>query len=191
MFLEVNYTVQHNDPDFLPKIQATELPLLIGPGLITASFNVSEADVTDDPEDPNNAGETSAEEQAKDGIMAFNKSLATGLLKALSDEETRPRNLKVLNSTLYTITATSLKQLAETHKGLMVLSSTVEVDDHDVFRKELVETLPLLEKIEQVEVVASPSLQFFMAVSLVVLILPFLSSSLTTELRSKIHVPMR
>lgn len=190
MFLEVNYTVQHNDPDFLPKIQATELPLLIGPGLITASCNVSEADVTDDPEDPNNAGETSAEEQAKDGIMAFNKSLATGLLKALSDEETRPRNLKVLNSTLYTITAASVKQLAETHKGLMVLSSTVEVDDPDVFRKELIETLPLLEKIEQVEVVASPSLQFFMAVSFV-LTLPPLSSSLTIELRFKIRVPTR
>lgn len=165
MFLEVNYTVQHSDPDFLPKIQASELPRLIGPGLITAAFNVAEADVTDDPEDPNNQGETSAEEQAKDGIMAFNKTLAAGLVKALTAEETRPRNLKVLNSTLFTMTPADLKKVAEAHAGLMVLSATLEVDEHEAFRKGLIETLSSVEKVEQVEIAASPSLQFFMAVS--------------------------
>lgn len=165
MFLEVNYTVQHHDSEFLPKIHASELPKMIGPGLITAAFNVSEADVTDDPDDPNNQGDTPAEEAAKDGIMAFNKTLAPALVKALTDEETRPRALKVLNSTLFTMTSAHLKQVAEAHKGLMVMSSTLEVDQHDAFRRELLETLVLMDKMEQVEIVASPSLQFFMAVS--------------------------
>ena len=165
MFLEVNYTVQHSDSDFLPKIQATELPKLIGPGLVTATFNVSEADVTDDPDDPTNLGEKSGEEMAKDGVMAFNKSLAPSLIKALTDEESRPRNLKVLNTTLYTITSAHLGKLSKAHPGLMVLSSTLEIDEHEPFKKDLVKTLSSLEKIEQIEVVASPSLQFFMAVS--------------------------
>lgn len=165
MFLEVNYTVQHTDADFLPKIQASELPKLIGPGLITAAFNVSEADVTDDPEDPNNNGETSAKEHAKDGVMALNKTSAPALVKALTDEQTRPRNLKVLNSTLFTMTMENLKKVSQEHEGLMVLSTTLEVDEHEAFKKDLIETISTLEKLEQVEIVASPSLQFFMAVS--------------------------
>lgn len=165
MFLEVNYTVQHSDPEFLAQIQAAELPKLLGPGLVTASFNISEADVTDDPEDPSNLGDKSGEEMAKDGIMAFNKSLAAGLVKALTDEERRPVNLKVLNSTIYTMTPADLKKVLEVQKGIMVLSATLEVDDHDAFKKDLLKMLPSLPNLEQVEVVASPSLQFFMAVS--------------------------
>ncbi|KAL1301570.1 hypothetical protein AAFC00_005805 [Neodothiora populina] len=164
MFLEINYTVQHSDADFLPKIQATELPKLIGPGLITAAFNVSEADVTDDPDDPNNASDAPEEELAKDGIMAFNKTLASGLVDMLTDEETRPRSLKVLNLTLYTLTPADLKKVAEKHTGLMVLSATIEVDEQDANRRFLVKTLASLNKLEQVEIVASPSLPFFMAV---------------------------
>ncbi|TKA70013.1 hypothetical protein B0A55_07033, partial [Friedmanniomyces simplex] len=37
MFLEVNYSFRHEDEDFMAKIQATELPSLIGPGLISSS----------------------------------------------------------------------------------------------------------------------------------------------------------
>ena len=189
MFLEINYTVQHSDSDFLPKIQASELPSLLGPGLITATFNVSEADVTDDPDDPSNLGETSGEEMAKDGIMAFNKSLAPALVKALTDEATRPRNLKVFNSTLFTLTPKHFDTVAKAHPGLMVLSSTLEVDEHEPFRKELISTLSTLEKLEQVEIVASPSLQFFMAVSHQCFgKLP--SLLLTSHRRSKTHESM-
>ncbi|GAB7353500.1 hypothetical protein MBLNU459_g3947t1 [Dothideomycetes sp. NU459] len=165
MFLEVNYTVQHSDSEFLSQIQASELPKLLGPGLITASFNISEADVTDDPEDPTNLGNTPGEELAKDGVMAFNMTLASALVKALMNEETRPRNLKVLNSTIYTVTLADLRKVLDVHKGLMVLSTTLEVDEHDVFKKELIESLSLLESVETIELVASPSLQFFMAIS--------------------------
>lgn len=165
MFLEVNYTAQHSDTDFLPKIQASELPRLVGPGLITVAFNVSEADITDDPDDPSNVEDDSGDKMAKDGIMSFNKSLATELVKALTEDETRPRNLKVLNSTLFTLTTEHLEKLKDAHKGIMVLSSTVEVDEYENFSKKLLEILAALEKLEQVEIVASPSLRFFMAVS--------------------------
>lgn len=171
MFLEVNYTVQHSDEDFMAKMQAAELPALIGPGLITCAFNISEADVTDDPDDPTNLDKAQdesdgAQAQAqKDGVMAFNKTLAPALIDALTDEDSAPRNLKVLNTTLFTLTPSHLKKVVDKHRGVMVLSATVEVDEHERFKKELVDALSDLKYLEQVEIVANPSLQFFMAVS--------------------------
>jgi hypothetical protein len=164
MFLEINYTVQHSDPEFLSKIQATELSKLIGPGLVTLAFNVSEADVTDDPEDPTNNADKSAEEAAKDGVVALNRTLGSTLVKALTDEATRPRGLRVLNSTLFTLTSNQLRTILEQQKALMVLNATLEVDNHETFKKDLLSILPSLEYLEQVEIVANPSLQFFLAV---------------------------
>lgn len=191
MFLEINYTVQHSDSEFLAQIQAAELPKLLGPGLITASFNISEADVTDDPEDPTNMGEKPGQELAKDGVMAFNKTLASGVVKALTDEENRPVNLKVLNTTIYTLTPVDLRKILEVQKGIMVLSATLEVDEHDAFKKDLLALLPLLANLEQVEIVASPSLQFFMAVSDVSFACYFTSIPKLTGFRSRIRVLRR
>ncbi|KAI4748643.1 hypothetical protein E4T50_01071 [Aureobasidium sp. EXF-12298] len=164
MFLEINYTVQHSDPEFLGKIQATELNALIGPGLVTLAFNVSQADVTDDPEDPTNNGDKNAAEAAKDGVVALNRTLGSTLVKALTDEATRPRGLRVLNSTLFTLTTNQLRTILETQKNLMVLNATLEVDDHQTFKKDLLSTLAPLEYLEQVDIVANPSLQFFLAI---------------------------
>ncbi|THX16562.1 hypothetical protein D6D13_01157 [Aureobasidium pullulans] len=164
MFLEINYTVQHSDPEFLGKIQATELSSLVGPGLVTLAFNVSEADVTDDPEDPTNNTEKSAEEAAKDGVVALNRTLGSTLVKTLTDEATRPRGLRVLNSTLFTLTTTQLQTILEKQKALMVLNATLEVDNHETFKKDILSILPSLEYLEQVEIVANPSLQFFLAI---------------------------
>ncbi|KAG9700253.1 hypothetical protein KCU95_g779, partial [Aureobasidium melanogenum] len=163
MFLELNYTVQHSDPEFLSKIQATELSKLIGPGLVTLAFNVSEADVTDDPEDPTNNADKSAEEAAKDGVVALNRTLGSTLVKALTDEATRPRGLRVLNSTLFTLTPNQLHTILDQQKALMVLNATLEVDNHETFKKDLLSILPSQEYLEQVEIVANPSLQFFLA----------------------------
>ncbi|KAI5203954.1 hypothetical protein E4T39_03882 [Aureobasidium subglaciale] len=163
MFLEINYTVQHSDPEFLGKIQATELASLVGPGLVTLAFNVSDADVTDDPEDPTNNGEKTAEEAAKDGVVALNRTLGSTLVKALTNEATKPRGLRVLNSTLFTLTTTQLHTILEQQKTLMVLNATLEVDNHETFKKDLLSTLPSLEYLEQVEIVANPSLQYFLA----------------------------
>jgi len=173
MFLEVNYTVQHTDSEFLAKVQATELPRLIGPGLISCALNVSEADETDDPEDPTNVVDKVTEIQdgkeeekpEKDGIMAFNKTLAPTLVEALTSEEKRPRGLRVLNSTLYTLTLKDLEKVLKLQTGLMVLIITLEVDDAEVTRKKILELLPLCKDLEQVEIVVNPSLQFFMAIN--------------------------
>jgi hypothetical protein len=164
MFLEINYTVQHSDPEFLGKIQATELNALVGPGLVTLAFNVSQADVTNDPDDPTNNGDKDAIEAAKDGVVALNRTLGSTLVKALTDEATRPRGLRVLNSTLFTLTPNQLRTILEKQKSVMVLNLTMEVDNHETFKKDLLSILPSLEYLEQVEIVANPSLQFFLAV---------------------------
>ena len=177
MFLEMNYTTQHEDEEFLSKVPASELPSLVGPGLVTLAFNVSEANETDDPEDPSNLGQsrvtdvsdtgTNPDVLKKDGVMTFNKTLAPGLVKALTEEGRRPVNLKVLNTTLYTLTFDHLRTILQKHAGLMVVMVTLEVEDAATCRKQLLDILQsTVQKVEQVEVVISPGLQFFMAVSL-------------------------
>ncbi|KAG9737303.1 hypothetical protein KCU73_g10030, partial [Aureobasidium melanogenum] len=81
----------------------------------------------------------------------------------LTDEATRPRGLRVLNSTLFTLTSNQLRTILEQQKALMVLNATLEVDNHETFKKDLLSILPSLEYLEQVEIVANPSLQFFLA----------------------------
>ncbi|KAF2220342.1 hypothetical protein BDZ85DRAFT_284757 [Elsinoe ampelina] len=177
--LELNYTTQHSDPLFLSKVHSSELPLLISPTLISLSFNVSEADVTNDPEDPANApllpkdDETDEEKKARleqeigrDGVMTFNKSNAVGLVKALTEEGWAPRELRLLNLTLYTLGLGDLRRIMERHTGLLVVGVTVEVEEAGRTRKEVVRLLKECAKgVEQMEVVVSPSLGFYMQVN--------------------------
>lgn len=166
MFLEVNYSFRHEDADFLTRVPAAELPLLIAPGLITCALNVSAPDVTNDPDDPANLNERGEEvTRRREGVMAFNKTLSPALVEALTGEESRPRNLKVLNTTLYTISLAQLKTILERHRGLLVLSATVEVEPTEECKRALMEALAACPELEQVEIVGNPSLQFFMAVS--------------------------
>lgn len=167
MFLEVNYTFRHEDEDFMAQIQAQELPKLIGPGLISCSFNVAAPeDASEDEQDPSalqNQG------KSKEGVMAFNKTLSAGLVKALTDEggnEEYPRGLRALNSTLYTFTMEQLAKVLKVQKNVMVLNVTVEVEPGEKSKKELLSALEVCASLEQVEVVANPSLQFFMEVCL-------------------------
>ncbi|KAK4543431.1 hypothetical protein LTR36_005574 [Oleoguttula mirabilis] len=161
MFLEVNYTFRHEDEDFMAKIQATELPSLVGPGLISCSFNVATPDeAEDDEQDPT----TIQQAGNKEGVMAFNKSLATHLIEALTGEETSPRGLRALNSTLYTLTLDQLTKVLETQKNVMVLNVTVEAEPGEDSKKGLLKALEQCKNLEQVEIVANPSLRFFMAV---------------------------
>ena len=164
MFLEVSYTFRHEDEDFMHKIQATELPDLIGPGLISCSFNISVPEnVEDDPDDPSNIQQ---EGKNKEGVMAFNKSLAPDPVSALTEEEIAPKGLRALNLTLYTLDLKSLKKVLETQKHVMVLNVTLEVEPGEAFKKELLQVLELCKDLEQVEIVANPTLQFFMEVCL-------------------------
>ncbi|GAB7359558.1 hypothetical protein MBLNU230_g6746t1 [Neophaeotheca triangularis] len=174
MFLEVNYTFRHEDEEFMGKIQATELPELIGPGLISVSFNVAAPEKSDDPDDPVNirsgGGEGEGEGEdggegvgSKEGVMAFNKSLAKGLVAALTEEESYPRGLRALNTTLYTLTTGDLKTVLARNKHVMVLNVTVEMEPGEECKKEMLEALRQCDNVEQIEIVANPSLQFFMA----------------------------
>lgn len=161
MFLEVNYTFRHEDEDFLHKIWATELPDLVGPGLISCSFNVSTPDnVEDDPDDPSNIQQAGN----KEGVMAFNKSLADDPVIALTKEEISPKGLMALNLTLFTLTLKDLKTLLDVQCHVKVLSVTLEVEPGEEYKKELMRALEVCKNLEIVEVVANPSLQFFMEV---------------------------
>ena len=169
MFLEVNYTFRHEDEDFMHKIQATELPDLIGPGLISCSLNVSmPEDVTDDPDDPTNLQEAGS----KEGVMAFNKSLAPDVVLPLTEEEERsPKGLRALNLSLYTLTVEDLEKVLKVQEHVMVLSVTLEVEPGDEWKKKLVKALENAKGLEQVEIVANPTLQFFMEVCAILHIL--------------------
>ena len=161
MFLEVNYTFRHEDEDFMHKIQATELPDLIGPGLISCAFNISIPESAEgDEQDPTNLQEAGN----KEGVMAFNKSLAPDPVSALTKEEISPKGLAALNLTLYTLTLDHLKTVLETQKHVMVLNVTLEVEPGEEYRKKLIEALEPCSNLEQVEIVANPTLQFFMDV---------------------------
>lgn len=160
MFLEINYTFRHEDEDFMGKIQAPELPLLVGPGLISLSFNLAEPEkVSDDEQDPatiQGAGD-------KEGIMAFNKTLTKELMSALAeDEDGRPKGLRALNLTLYTLGKEQIKELLNAHKNIMVLGLTAEIDVGEETKKELLGSLEKCKDLEQVEIVANPSLDFFL-----------------------------
>ncbi|CAK3772918.1 Hypothetical predicted protein [Lecanosticta acicola] len=161
MFLECNYTFRHEDEEFMGKIQAPELPLMIGPGLISLSLNLSEPEsAEDDEDDPTNV----AGSGNKEGIMAFNKTLSEPLMKALTDDLTCPKGLRALNTTLYTLTPDQLKKILEVQKNVMVLGVTAEVEPGAEYKKALLETMGGLKHLEQIEVIANPSLQFFMEV---------------------------
>lgn len=164
MFLEVNYSFRHEDEGFLNRVPGAELPLLVGPSLITCSFNVSVPDTTNDPDDPSNLSADGVPlDRKREGVMAFNKALSHGLMQALTDYESAPRALKALNTTLYTLSVSQLKELLGKHKGLVVLNVTVELEATEVFKGELLNAVAQCPALEQVEIVGSPTVAFYTA----------------------------
>ncbi|KAF7186649.1 hypothetical protein HII31_12058 [Pseudocercospora fuligena] len=159
MFLEINYTFRHEDEEFMGKIQAPELPLLIGPGLISLSLNLSEPEnAPEDEQDPTTIQGVST----KEGIMAFNKTLTSELIEALTEEETAPKGLRALNTTLYTLTPEMIGQVLKDKKNVMVLQMTAEIEPGEATKKKLLGAIEHLEHLESLEIVANPSLQFYM-----------------------------
>ncbi len=156
MFLEVNYSFRHEDEEFMAKIQARELPGLVGPGLISCSFNIST---------PETGEEDGQEVGSEEGVMAFNKTLAPDIMLALMDEELSPKGLRALNITLYTLTTSQLATVLAVQKNVMVLSVTVETEPGEECKKLLLKALAQCKHLEQVEIIAHPSLEFLMAVS--------------------------
>lgn len=166
MFLEVNYTFRHEDEDFMAQIPASELAALIGPGLISCSFNISAPeDASEDEQDPSNIQNAGA---SKEGVMAFNKTLSTSIAEALVKDESRPRGLRALNSTLFTFSLEQFQKVLAAQKNVMILNATLEVEPGETCKKGLLKALEPCAQLEQVEIVANPSLQFFMEVSLAI-----------------------
>ncbi|KAF2422636.1 hypothetical protein EJ08DRAFT_701591 [Tothia fuscella] len=162
MFLEVNYSSRHEDEGMLTRIACDELPLLVTPSLISCSFNVSVPDPTADKTSNLKQGEASIEGPSK-GVIAFDTSKSSVLVQALTDEETYPRALKALNTTLYTLKLPQLRTLLAKHKGLMVLNATLELEPTTAFKAELLGMIMLCSSLEQVEIVGSPTEEFHRA----------------------------
>ncbi|KAF2089825.1 hypothetical protein K490DRAFT_54264 [Saccharata proteae CBS 121410] len=166
LFLQFNYTYRHEDEEFLSRIPAGELPLLIGPSLVMCSFNIAAPETTDDPEDPTNLTCEGADlgGAKPEGVMAFHKSCSDVLVGRLTDGKTKPKALKVLNTTLYTLVPADLEKILREQKDLLVLNATVEVEPTEECKQKLLGALELCPLLEQVEIVANPSLAFSMAV---------------------------
>jgi hypothetical protein len=164
VFLEVNYSFRHDDEEFLARVPGGELPLLVCPSLVTCSFNVSLPDATDDPDDPSNlTSDGKPKERPKEGIMAYGEAVSPTLVEALTAEESAPRALKALNTTLYTLSSAQLRLILEKHKGLVVLNATVQLEPTKECKKELTDAIGLCASLEQVEIVGSPSMAFHSA----------------------------
>ncbi|KAK1057314.1 hypothetical protein LTR33_013670 [Friedmanniomyces endolithicus] len=95
--------------------------------------------------------------------MAFNKTLAPDIMLALMDEELSPKGLRALNITLYTLTTSQLATVLAVQKNVMVLSVTVETEPGEECKKLLLKALAKCKHLEQVEIIAHPSLEFLMA----------------------------
>lgn len=157
MFLEVNYTFRHEDEHFLERVSGAELPLLISPSLITCSLNVSVPDLTDDPEDPSNLIHEVKEDTSRDGVLSYALDDPTNanLIDCLTAEDSAPGALKLLNITLYTISLTQLQTILEKHKGLLVLSVTIQLEPTGDAKEQLTEILSICKSLEQVEIVVN------------------------------------
>lgn len=157
------------------KIQATELPLLIGPGLISCSFNLAEPENVSKDEDEQDPT-VIAGASDKEGIMAFNKTLTNELMHALTEDENKPKGLRALNTTLYTLSPEQIRKVMATHTGLMVVSLTAEIEPGEETKKGLLGAMEQCKDLEQVEIVANPSLPFFMGQYLLLSACPTLRS---------------
>jgi hypothetical protein len=83
----------------------------------------------------------------------------------LTEEEDRsPKGLRALNLSLYTLTVGDLEKVLKVQEHVMVLNVTLEVEPGEEWKGKLVKALDGAKGLEQVEVVANPTLQFFMEV---------------------------
>jgi hypothetical protein len=167
-FLEVSYTYRgHSDSAFLDRISGDELPTMLVPSLIAASFSLAApltnptgpADFPDDPADVDESG-VPIPGRKPEGIIPLGhrhpgveilmrKLTGTGegeVAERKDDDKNNndedepaslpgsgpgPRNLKMLDTTIYTLDATQLASIVRSQEGLAVLSASVIADVND------------------------------------------------------------
>ncbi|KAF2234978.1 hypothetical protein EV356DRAFT_532262 [Viridothelium virens] len=162
LFLEVNFTFQPRQKEFLGTLPGKELHRLVTPSLVTCAFNVSPADVTNDPQDPTNLTEEGEELASgkEEGVRTLEGNLAEKLVEALVKDESRPRGLKVLNTTLYILTVTQFGKLLEAHQGLLMVSASIKEDGSaEKWKKDVRDAALHCPELEQIEVVVVPETQ--------------------------------
>ncbi|KAL9085097.1 MAG: hypothetical protein Q9165_007741 [Trypethelium subeluteriae] len=159
LFLEVNFTFQPRQKEFLERLPGKELHRLVTPSLVTCTFSVSPADVTNDPQDPTNLTEEGKELASgkEEGVRTLEGSLAEKLVEALVKEESRPRGLKVLNTTLYTLTVAQFGKLLKAHQGLLMVSASIKEDGNaEKWKRDIRDAVIHCPELEQIEVVVVP-----------------------------------
>ncbi|KAI9662344.1 MAG: hypothetical protein M1821_008511 [Bathelium mastoideum] len=158
LFLEVNYTSQPQQKEFLERLPGKELPRLVTPSLVTCAFNVSPAEVTNDPQDPTNLTDKGEErERSDEGVQTLGENLAEGLVEALVKDESRPRGLKVLNTTLYTLTVEQFAKVLKMHEGLLVVIASIKEEENAAKWKEVQNAVGCCPELEQIELVTVPA----------------------------------
>ncbi|RWR00184.1 hypothetical protein C8Q69DRAFT_490038 [Paecilomyces variotii] len=196
-FLEVSYTYRgHADASFLERIPADELPAMLVPSLLAASFSLaapperpedSSSDLVDDPLYVDENG-VPIPGRRPEGVVPFSPANAgTALLmRKLTGSEVDhegleiihipgtgpgPRNLKMLDSTLYTLNTEQLAHILRAQKELAILSASVIVSATEASKKALLDSLhggqngSVGKDLEVVEIVGVPDAEFSQAVS--------------------------
>lgn len=181
LLLEVSYTYRgHSDPDFLSRVHGDEIPLMLVPSLIAVSLRLSPQ-----PQDGSAAGFSNGlpydpadvdadgnpiPGQKPQGIIPFPSTYpGTALLVEkltptleTTEDETEdppipgPQALKMLDSTLYTLTLDELSRILGHQTQLAVLNASVLIGTDEHAKKTILNTIrsasPALETVELVGV---------------------------------------
>ena len=160
LFLEVSFTSQPRQKEFLQRLPAKELHKLVTPSLVTCVFNVSPAEVTNDPQDPTNLTEEGKEREGsleEEGVQTLDEEVAGDLAEALVKDESRPRGLKVLNTTIYTLSVAHFAKILKAHEGLLIVSASVkEEEDMAKWKEGIQSAVQGCPELEQFELVIVP-----------------------------------
>lgn len=235
-FLEIAYTYRgHSDSNFLSRIPGEEIPTMLVPGLMAASFSLAAPPTTSSdpsssefPEDPADVDENGVPipgrkpegiiplPQSNPGTAILVRKLTGGVVEDNNDEKAvvtkkdadkgrekeeeeeeedvrppgsgpGPQNLKMLDSTIYTLDTTQLADIVRFQKGLAVLSASVLVGASETAKAALLEALrggkgdgDSGTELEIVEIVGVPDAEFDKEVSASCSIPIKLSISLST-----------
>lgn len=152
----MNYTFRSEDDGMMSLVHAAaeELSSLIGPGLISLSFNLSPPESTDGSSEP----------ASNEGIMSLDNAKSTRLVDALTSSDAHPRGLRALNTTLFTLSLEQLKSIVTVQKNVMVLNVTVIASPGEKWKSDVLALLEGCKSLEQVEIVINPGPEMLRAV---------------------------
>jgi hypothetical protein len=145
-FLEASFSFRGGEQR-LKGVQGDELVELVGVGCVGVVLNLSAPSKEEDSEE-----DASEAQDVPEGILPYEDGSA--LVERLTGTQ-RPANLLLLNSSLFKLSIAQLTTIVQTHKGLKVLTATVEmvVGDLDI----LADGLKDCPDLERLEIIVWPS----------------------------------